>query len=168
MYSVVTNSKVMMDIKKSRYFRVNLGLANTMNDPKTMDRVFNERDKFQYFYNMQYKTTIYGQGNVGDIMFYVDHYIHDDVLAMYINTEEFVFNHDHRMVQEKGADFYIGHLIKTVETQHQDRLKKAEEKEIEIKRETNPDLLVKNPGAVTYEDLQAYLKKKAEERFNNE
>ncbi len=155
----------MQDIKKSRYFRVNLGLANTMNDPKSGDRIFNERDKFQYFYNTNYKTTIYGQGNVGDIMFYVDHYIHDNVLALYLNSEEFIFEHDSKIVQEKGADFYIGHLIKRLETEHQERLKKAEEKDLEIKREVNPDLLTKNPGAVSYEDLQAYLKKKAEERI---
>ena len=154
-------------IKKSRYFRVNLGVSNTVNDPKGGgDRVFNQRDKFQYLYNMQYKTTIYGQGNVGDMMFYIDHYIKEDVMAIYLNDEEFVFNFDEKMVKEKGVDFYLGHLLKDLDSQYEERIKVVEEKKAEPVKDANPDILIKNPGAVTYADLQAYLQKKQSERYS--
>lgn len=163
-YSIVTNMSVMQDIKKSSYFKVNLGIVNTID--KGDNRIYNDRDKFAYHYNNLYKTTIHGQGNIGDIMFYVDHYIKGDVLAVYYNTEEFIFNHDKKMVQEKGINFYLGHIIKELETQHEERIKAAEDKKIEIKPEASAESLMKNPGAVSYEDLQAYIKAKNEKRYS--
>ncbi len=163
MYSVVTNLSVMVDIKKSPYFKTNLGLVNTIE--KNGDRVYNDRDKFSFFYNNQYKTTIHGQGNIGDIMFYIDHYIKDPVLAFYYNTEEFIFTHDKKMIEEKGINFYLGHIIKTIETQHEERVKEAELKKIAPIKEADPSLLTKNPGGVTYADIQAYLLKKNSERY---
>jgi hypothetical protein len=167
-YQIVTNLKIMNYIKKSRYYRVNLGLANTVNDPKGGDRIFNQRDKFQFFYNNQYKTTIYGQGNVADMMFYVDHYIKDDVMAVYLGEEEFIFELDEKLIKEKGPDYYLGHILKELDDQHEERVKKVEEKKAEPIIEANPDKVMINPGAVNYADLQAYLKKKREERYSVE
>lgn len=168
-YQIVTNLKIMNYIKKSRYYRVNLGLANTINDPKGGDeRIFNQRDKFQYFYNNQYKTTIYGQGNIADMMFYVDHYIKDDVMAVYLNNDEYIFNLDENLIKEKGPDYYLGHILKELDSQHEQRVKAQEEKKAEPIKEANPDKVIMNPGNVNYEDLQAYLKKKREERYSVE
>ena len=75
----------MYDIKKSKYFQVSLGVANTMPDSKSDYRVINESDKFQYFYNTKFHTNLFKQGKVGDITFYVDHYILDDSLVFYLN-----------------------------------------------------------------------------------
>ena len=98
-------------------------------------------------------------------MFYVDHYITEDVLAMYCDVEEFIFKHDKKMIDEKNIDFYIGHLIKHIETQYAERIKDTEEKKIEIKK-GDPDVLIKNPGSVTFEDLQIYLAEKAKNRYS--
>lgn len=125
---------------------------------KAGDRIYNERDKFAYFYNNRYKTTIYGQGNLGDIMFYVDHYIHDDKLAIYKGESEFVFDNDPDMIVEKGINFFLGHLLKQVEEIEQKR-KEPVVDNITIKKE-NPDKVIKNPGQVTYEDLKAYMQNK--------
>lgn len=163
MYSIVTNSKIISEIKKSRYFKTNLGIVNTIE--KNGDRVYNDRDKFSFFYNNTYKTTIQGQGHVGNIMFYIDYYIKTDVLAVYYNTEEFIFEYDEKLMKNKGADFYIGHIFKTLELEHEERLKKAEEQKFEYKKESDPTILNKNPGSVRYEDLQAYLAKKRQERY---
>jgi hypothetical protein len=165
MYSVITNQKIVGFFKTSRYFKTNLGLVNTIE--KNGERVYNQRDGFAYFYNNQYKTTIYGQGNIGDIMFYLDYYIHKDVIAVYLNNDEFVFEFDPIMAKEKGPEFYLGHLLKSVDQQHEDRKKEEEEKKAaqELKPEGSPDKLVINPGAVTYADLQAYLQKKQAERY---
>ena len=56
-------------------------------------------------------------------MFYTDLYIQQDLLAVYLNTEEFIFEFDERMVKEKGPDFYLGHILKELET----KLQKQEE-----------------------------------------
>jgi len=163
-YSIVTNQKINNCFKKSRYYRQNLGLVATVE--KNGDRVYNERDKFAHFYNNQYKTTIYGQGNVGDLMFYTDLYIHQDLIAVYLNTEEFIFDYDEKLMREKGPDFYLGHIIKELETKNEERMKQAEEKKIETQMPANAESVLKNPGAVSYADLQAYLKKKQSERYS--
>ncbi len=149
----------MADLKKSPHFRVNLGLVNTVE--KNGSRVYNERDKFSYFYNTRYKTTTFGQGNIGDIMFYVDHYIKKDQIAFYKNSEEFIFDYDLGMVMDKGINFYLGHLLKEIETKLDERSVKAEEDRLEaLKRKSDPGKLTMNPGQVSYADLEAYIREK--------
>lgn len=165
MYNVATNLNVISDIKKSRYFKTTLGLSNSI--VKNGDRVYNDRDKFSFFYNSKYKTTIFCQGSIGDIMFYVDHYIKDDSIAFYYNMEEFILKHDKNIIKENNIEFYIGHLIKTIETQYEERIKDAENKKFQIQRESNPDILITNPGSATYKDLQAYIQRKNKERYSS-
>jgi hypothetical protein len=158
-YNVVTNMKIMGAVKKSPNFRTNLGLVNTVE--KNGDRVYNDRDKFAFFYNHRYKTTIYGQGNVGDIMFYIDHYIKKDQIAFYKESEEFIFDYDPVMVMDKGINFYLGHLLKEIETKLDSKVRDAEAKRLEkLKKVHDPTKLMKNPGQVTYEDLEAYMQQK--------
>jgi len=158
-YNVVTNTKVMRDFKKSPNFRTNLGLVNTVE--KNGDRVYNERDKFSYFYNTRYSTTTFGQGNVGDIMFYVDHYIKKDQIAIYKNSEEFIFDYNPVIVMEKGINFYLGHLLKEIETKLDKKSIKDEEERLEkLKDKTDAGKLTMNPGQVKYADLEAYIKEK--------
>lgn len=166
-YNIVTNLKVILEVKKCRYFKVNLGLSSTMEAKNSDERLLNDKDKFSHYYNTQYKTTIYGQGNIGDIKFYVDHYIKEDVLAVYYNSEEFVFEFDKNMVKEKGIEHYLGHILKNLETEHEERMKAAEEKKIETEqRKSDPNLLTSNPGAVRYEDIKAFLDQKNRERYS--
>lgn len=166
-YNISTSTQVMQEIKKCRYFRVNLGLAATVD--KNGQRLFNDADKFAHFYNTQYRTTIYAQGNVGDIRFYVDHFIKEPLLAVYVGptNEEFIFDVDFTLIKEKGIDFYLGHILKQVEEQHEERVKNNEEKKLEPKKKGNSEMVTFNPGAVTYEDLKAYLDKKASDRYKN-
>jgi hypothetical protein len=163
-YNVVTNMKLMAEVKRSKYFKKNLGIVNTIE--KNGNRFLNDKDKFAHFYNTNYKTTIFAQGSIGDIRFYVDYYIQKDVMAFYYKDEEFLFDFDKSMVNEKGIDFFIGHIIKNIETKYEDRLKEAELKKSEPKKEANPEMIFKNPGAVTYEDIKAYLQKQNSMRYN--
>lgn len=165
MYNIVTKPSIINEIKRSKYYRQSLGLVTTIEH--NGQRRYNEKDKFSFFYNTTYKTNIQMQGNLGDIVVYLDYYIQEEVLALYYNQEEFVFNFDPKMVKEKGIDFYLGHLLKTVENQYEERVKAAEEKKIEVKKEGNADLLKENPGMVTYEDLKAYLAEKAKNRYTS-
>lgn len=164
-YNIVTNSVVMYEVKKCRYFKVNLGLASTME--KNGNREFNVSDKFSFYYNSQYKTTIYAQGNVGDIKFYVDVFVKDPIMAIYVGPEfeEFIINVDFEMIKEKGVDFYLGHILKQVEEEHEERIKLNTQKKMEPKPDGNADLITFNPGAVRYEDLKAYLDRQNKERY---
>jgi len=164
MYNIVIKPSLINEIKKSKYFRQNLGLVATIE--KNSVRDYNPDDKFSYFYNTRYKTVIYSQGNIGDITFYIDYYIHDDLIAVYYNTEEFIFNYDFPLVKEKGIDFYLGHILKTMEEEYEERIKEAEETKLEVKKEGNAETLVSNPGNVSYDDLKAYLDNKEKNRYS--
>lgn len=164
--NIVTNFQLINQVKTSRYFRVSLGLIPTVE--KNGSRKYNDKDRFSFFYNNTYNTTIYGQGNVGSIRFYTDHYITDSVLAVYYgeNFEEFIFEFDFAMVKEKGMDFYLGHILKESEIRYEEKKKNDELKKLEEKPAGNPDMIVQNPGSVSYVDIQAYLEKKRQERYN--
>ena len=164
-YNVVTNSFVIHEIKKCRYFKINLGLAATVD--KNGNREFNDKDKFSYYYNTQYRTTIYAQGNVGDIKFYTDVFIKDPVMAIYVGpeNEEFLIDFDFELIKEKGIDFYLGHVLKKVEEEHEERIKANTEKKAEPKPTGNSEMVTFNPGAVRYEDLKAYLEQQNAQRY---
>lgn len=161
---IVTNLKLIDQFKKSRYFRKNLGLVSTVE--KNGRRTPNKNDLFSFYYNNLYKTTIYGQGNVGNIKFYTDHYIKDDVFGVYYgeNHEEFVFDFDFNYLNEKNMDAYLGKILKEVEERYEEKIKNDELKKLEEKPEGNPNKIFKNPGNVNYEDLKEYLNKKRKEK----
>ena len=161
---IVTNFKIINLMKRSGFFKVNLGLVATVE--KNGSRKYNDKDKFSLFYNTTYATTIYGQGNIGDIKFYTDHYINEEVLAVYYgdNYEEFIFNFDKELIIKKGVDFYMGHIIKEVETRYDEMIKNNELKKLEEKPKGDPSKIFNNPGSVTYEDLKAYLEEERKKR----
>ncbi len=151
-------------MKKSQYYRLSLGLVATVE--KNGSRTYNDKDRFSWFYNNKYKTTIYGQGNIGDIRFYTDHYIKDMVLAVYFgdNFEEFIFDFDIQMINSKGIDFYLGHILKEVETKYEELIKNNELKKLEEKPKGDASKILNNPGSVTYEDLKAYMEEQRKNR----
>lgn len=159
--NIVTNFQLVNLIKAgSKYFRVNLGLVQTVE--KNGGRTYNEKDRFAWFYNTRYSTTIYGQGNVGDIKFYTDHYIKEQVLAVYYgdNFEEFVFDFDVAYVNSKGVDAYLGNLLKECDARFEELKQKNELKKLEEKPKGDPSKIKNNPGQVSWEDLKAYMEEK--------
>ena len=65
MYNVVTRPSIILELKKSKYYKQSLGLVPTVE--KNGARVFNDKDTFSHFYNNQYNTNILRQGTIGDI-----------------------------------------------------------------------------------------------------
>lgn len=164
--NVVTSYRLIGQFKRSQYFRLNLGIVAHID--KGGKRQLNTKDNFAFFYNSQYRTQIYGQGNIGDIKFYTDHAIKDSSVAIYFGEtfDEFVFNFDQNLVDEKGIDFYMGHLIKNVEEEFEERRKNDELRKLEPKQEGDPSKVFTNPGNVSYADLKAYLEQRQKNRFN--
>ena len=68
------------------------------------------------------------------------------------------------MISSKGIDFYIGHIIKEVETKYDELVKNNELKKLEEKPKGNASKVIQNPGAVSYEDLKAYLEEERRKR----
>jgi hypothetical protein len=158
--NIVSNTNVIVKLSTSKYFRRSLGLVQTVE--KGSSRVLNQKDPFNYFYSMRYNAMLYGQGNVGDIKFYVDQYILEDALAVYYgdNFEEFVFEFDSKYVDEKGADSYLGFILKECDRRYEELKVNNELKKLEPKPQGHADKLVNNPGQVTYEDVKAYMEEK--------
>lgn len=158
-YNVVTNQNVIHSIKKSQYFRINLGMAVSME--KNGERILSDKDQFSISYNYQYKTIIYAQGNIGNIRFYLDYGITDDKIAVYYELEEFLFDYDKTFIIEKGIDAFVGFMLKSVDDQYKEMMKRNREKSEErVQKVGNSEMLIKNPGSVTYEDVKKYMQER--------
>jgi hypothetical protein len=156
-YNIVTNLRIINEVKRYKNFTVSLGYANYVG--QTEQKTLNDKDRFAYYYNTKYKTTIFGQGYIGDINFYVDHYIVQDQIAIYFNKEEYPFDWDWKAVKEKGMEWYLGSLLKSIH----DEINKKEEVEknqIEGAPKGDPYKVINNPGSVTFEDIKAYQEAK--------
>jgi hypothetical protein len=154
--NIVTNFKIISLMKRSNFYRVNLGLVATVE--KNGSRSYNDKDKFSWFYNNRYNTTIYGQGNVGDIKFYTDHYINEDVLAVYYgdNLEEFIIDLDEDHINQKGVDSYLGSILKDVHQRYEELKKNNELKKLEEIKKGDATKVLNNPGQVSFDDIKAY------------
>lgn len=158
-YQIVTNHRIMWWVKQSQYFKTNLGYAVTMEHKG--ERTINDKDHFAGSYNHQYKTTIYAQGTIGDIFFYVDYGILGDTIAGYHKLEEFIFKFEEKEVSEKGISAYLGGILRSIDTQYAERMdRQKREKELLERRAGSAERLTMNPGAVTYDDIKAYIQQK--------
>lgn len=162
--NIVTNSNIINIVKKSKYFRISLGYVSTVD--LNGDRKLNDKDKFSYHYNNLYKTTIYGQGRIGNISFYADHHILDDVLAVYMgdDLEEFVFDLDISILSSKGVDFYLGHILKETEIEYERRSAERKLRVLEKTKKGDASKLMNSPGQVSYEDIKAYMEEQRKNR----
>jgi hypothetical protein len=172
-YNIVTNHRLNQTIRsKSKFYQVKLGLATTKVD-MAGDRQPNRDDEFSFVYSQYYKSQIHGQGFIGNIRFYTDHQIKEDVLIFYYDREEFAFEWDDKKVREKGVDAFLGGCIKKIETEYRERIDKAKEDRLRADKEAedaptkkgNSERIFSNPGAVSYEDLKAYLAEQSANRM---
>jgi hypothetical protein len=162
--NIVSSQQVANLFKTCRHFVKNMGLIATVE--KNGQRIYNDKDRFSNFYNRSYNTTIFAQGYIGNIRFYVDHMIIDRNFAVYVGDsfEEFVNTYDYDLVNEKGIEFYIGHLLKSAEEAYEEKKKNDELRKIEVQK-GDANKINLNPGQVTYEDLKAYMEKQQSERY---
>ncbi len=157
---IVTNERIVNIIKGSRYFRMNFGLVATVE--RSGRRGYNEKDKFAYFYSNRYNTIIYAKGNIGDIKFYVDQYIHEDVLAVYHkeNFQEFIFDLDSDFIRQKGVDAYVGKVLMECDQKWEDLKEKKSLDVLVEKPKGDAQKVSTDPGNVSWEDVKAYLEAK--------
>jgi hypothetical protein len=166
-YNCVASLAVIQELKKCKYFSRDLGSTLTLPD-KNGERIFNQKDQFSYIYNVHYKASIQRMGNIGDIVIYIDHQLIKPVILLYKDSEEIVEEYNYQLAKEKGIEAYLGSLLKKLEEHCQEIKDREEEKKkvVEIKK-GSAEKVILNPGNVKYEDLQVYLKQKAQNRFNS-
>lgn len=166
-FYIVTGRNTLDVFKRCKYFKQNLGMVSTID--KNGSRLLNNQDKFAFYFNNLYKTTIYGSGDIGDVKFYYDAYINDKSIAVYISEDElydeFIFEYDEKLEQEKGINNYIGYLLKESETEYETRKEKEKIKKETPKPTGDSNKLRLNPGNVSYEDILAYKRNKNKNRF---
>lgn len=155
-YNIVTSYKINMEIAKYKHYIKSLGFASS-EESKTQGRILSNKDNFAHFYNTKYRTTLYAQGLIGNINFYTDHHILDSILAIYYDKEEFILDFDYNILKEKGIERYLGSFLKKVEIELSER--KGTNKILEDKV-GDAMQVIKNPGAVSHEDIAAYLEAK--------
>jgi len=140
-----------------------LGQSITLED-RSGDRVQNKNDEFAFVYNYYYKSSIFKQGSIGDIVFYTDHLIMDNEFRFYIDREEFIYDLDRKMVMEKGIDSYLGYILK-ISKETYEEIMKNDETNMDNSKKGDAKKVINNPGSVRYEDLKAYLDKNNSERL---
>lgn len=156
MINIVCSVKVSNELKKSKYFKSNLGLSISHEDGRGLRR----SDKFLNFYMDRYRSAIFAFGNIGMIKLYYDHFIKGDTMAIYNETDENVFEYDYSYSKENGIDNYLGKLIHEIETKN-DKVEELPE-DVYI---GDPSKILNNPGQVRYADLVKYLEEKRKSKF---
>lgn len=164
--NIVSGFSVMTKFSTCKYFSKNLGFVSTLDE--NGKRVFNKKDIFSFTYNRAYKSTLHAQGNIGNIKFYTDHYIEQNKFGVYYGDdfEEFIFEFDENEFKNKGPEKYLGGIIKKVEKDFNKMKEEGKIEKPEVEKQGVPDNIVKNPGAVTYEDLKEYIKNKKQKGIN--
>lgn len=168
-YNIVTTENINHLIKNSsKYYRTNLGQINTLEN-KSGDRKLNEKEPFVKVYLQNGGAFLYSKGNIGDIRIFVDYYIPENILLFFYENVKYQFQVDHEMISNQGSDFYLGHLIKKIETEIAERIAQMNEQKNALKEQEkkgNAEKIFTNPGEVNYEDVAAYLEKQRLERLS--
>jgi hypothetical protein len=165
-YNIVTNYRINQLFKqKSKYYKINLGQAITL-ESRSGDRELNSNDQFAFSYNTYYKTGILRQGAIGDITFYTDHFILDDMIRLYIDVEEFIHNVNFRKLEDMGVDAYLGEVLKNSKEEYEIRMDDTSDQESDSSNVDVSEKVITNPGAVTYEDLKAFMEKQRSMKKN--
>lgn len=166
MYNIVTNTRVINEIKKCSYFKTNLGLVSTI-IPRSGNREFNTSDAFAYYYITTFGRIIYAQGNIGNIKFYTDYYINNPVIYYFIGEnvfEQFTFNVDFKYIKENGINKYLNDILKESESEYEKRKENEILKKCDKKHNGDANKIMNTPGMVTWDDVLAY--KKMEKKKN--
>ena len=157
-YNIVTSYRIVQELQKSKYFKVNLGYCATV-DMGNGRRTLREDDSFAYFYNTRFNTTILGQGLIANISIYTNHHIITNHLAIYVDKQEFLFDFDYTILREKGIDSYIGSFLKEIEEEIENgKIQKTEtiSKPLGNANKLNPNSPEYSPGSVNFDDIKAY------------
>lgn len=143
--------------KSSKWFRRNMGKSVMMNKNQKSDHFsISGNDVFQQFYYEKFGSVCQMEGSIGPgIRLWTDHNIRDNSMGIMIDNKFAEMEFETPIANELGPDEYLGRWLKDVSS----RASKEELEEMAMERMKmgKPDLLTTNPGAVTYEDIMAWI-----------
>lgn len=163
MYNFVAKKTIINSFKGSKHFKVNLGHSLSVNKDGQRKFQINDKDKFTKFYHDKYRIALLSEGNIGQLNFFSDYYIDEDIIVVFFDDKDFVFVHESLTMRDKGVEAYLGSLIKEIETKYEKELANAGSNIDDIyanQEQGDADKLTKSPGSVTWEDIQAHYNRK--------
>ena len=149
------------EVTSSEYFKKDMGMSNTMVNSKTKDREMRE-DTFSTWYYNKYKRLLFKTGKIGNIEFFIDYYLKDDVVGFFLDKD--LENHQYSKgcdiddIKEKGINQWISITLKELD-ETLDFVKRENEKEIN-KDSGTAEKLFTDPGNVSWKDIIEYQKRK--------
>jgi len=168
MYKFISNKNVINKFKSSKYFKRDLGKVFISSKAKNENKF--DLTQQEDFVKTYYKTTngvkLLKEGNIGQIEFYSDHTIGNNVIVYYDNTYDFNFIHNEKNMLDVGIEKYLGSMIKEIETKLLPNIKEQyKQQQAPQVSEEDKVLMAKqkiktNPGSVTYDDIKEILKSK--------
>lgn len=159
--NIVVGQLTINKIKTSNYFVKKLGFSTMVEDSRSGEKEYNKMDKFAYFYNSRYRTSVQMMGTMANINFYQDLYINDNSMATYVDELEHIIMFDDTTYKNVGINSYLGNILRGIlENKERVELESKKEVEAETTKVGNPNKLISNPGQVKYEDLVAYMQNK--------
>ena len=170
MYNFVAKKSIVDSFKGSKHFKINMGHSLSVNDGGDRKFRISDKDKFTKFYHDKYNIALLSEGNIGTLNFFSDYYIDEEIVVVFFGDVDFIFVHEADRLKKEGVDSYLGSIIQEIEKKYEHELVNAGNgsdvgningvTEDESGSGGDADKLVNNPGAVTWEDIEAHYRKK--------
>lgn len=160
MYNIVSNQFINQEFKKSNYYKTTLGKSLSVKKNSRREFRLDDEEKFIKFYLDNYRSVLYRVGKIGKLNFFVDHYLKEDLIIFFYKEKDFVFEHSPALLRSQGVNSYLSSFIEKIETEFKEEIETAKGVNIKEEGDGDPDNIMKNPGAVTYEDIKKYYKTK--------
>ena len=163
--NIVTNTLILEKIKQIPYFKTDLGKKMRQHNRKGPSGVAFE-SQFAEKYYVENRRVLMKSGTIGTINIFTDYGISQHAISIFSNGETYNFDFNMNDFKKAGSmSAYLGALLKKIENDHKVVLPKVEIKKEESKKEeqkvnSDPSKLFNNPGKVSWDDLQEYLKLK--------
>jgi hypothetical protein len=155
----ITGTKKFVDkLKQSKYYKQSLGQSLTVekNGGRKM-----RQDVFTSWYYKNSKALIFKQGEIGNIHFYIDYYLKEDVVGFFLQNDldkhQYAINWEEEEIEENGIDNWLSNKLKEIDEQILESDLNKENKDNIIGDENK---LQMNPGSVNWKDIEAFYKKK--------
>ena len=160
MYNIVSNQNINQEFKKSNYYKTILGKSISVKKNNKREFRIDNEENFLKFYLENFRSILYRVGKIGKLNFFVDHYLNEDLIIFFYKEKDFVFEHSPALLRSQGVNVYLSKFIEKIETEYKDEIEDVKGIKVENPSEGDPENIIKNPGAVTYEDIKKYYKNK--------
>lgn len=164
--NIVTNTNILQKIKTIPYFKTDLGQSFRRKQKRGGPTSVAFETPFVEKYYKTHGRLLLKSGKIGSINVYTDYGINSNSIHIYNNGDlfDFDFNNNDYRIAESSMEKYLGALLKKIEKDHKVALPKVTKdddgkgEKVIPKKHTDPAKIIQDPGRVSWDDLQEYLK----------